>query len=397
MLTEDNWLLPEGIDEVFPEEAARLEHLRRKIIDLFAGWGYRLVMPPLIEFIESLLIGSGNDLDLQTFKIIDQISGRLMGIRADMTPQVARIDARNLGSDAPTRLCYIGTVLHTQSDHLEKSRSPLQVGAELYGHSGNASDLEIIRLMLEMLAMAGIEDVHLDLGHVGIYRELARQAGLNTQQEAELFEILQRKDHPGLVDLLDTLTVNRSSAEMLKALVDLNGHEGVIEEAGKRLISAGEPVHRALVDLESISRSLRGFFPALRINFDLAELRGYHYKSGVVFAAFVPGYGREIARGGRYDEIGKNFGRARPATGFSADLKVLARLAVAGDDLSSSLRIFAPAVDDPDLHEKVRNLRGAGQTVIQELSGQIGDAQAMACSHYLRKPGLIWEVFPVGD
>ncbi|CAI8728113.1 ATP phosphoribosyltransferase regulatory subunit [Methylocaldum szegediense] len=397
MRTEDNWLLPEGIDEVFPEEAERLEQLRRKIIDLFASWGYRLVMPPLIEFIESLLTGSGNDLDLQTFKIIDQISGRLMGIRADMTPQVARIDARNLGRDAPTRLCYIGTVLRTQSDHLEKSRSPLQVGAELYGHAGNASDLEVIRLMLEMLAIAGIQSVHLDLGHVGIYRELARQAGLDARQEAELFEILQRKDYPELAAQLRALTVSNSAAEMLKALIDLNGHEGVIEEARRRLAAANEPVHSALADLESIASGLSRLFPALRINFDLAELRGYHYKTGVVFAAFVPGYGREIARGGRYDEIGRIFGRARPATGFSADLKVLARLGSRPDDSLAGTRIFAPAVDDPDLHEKVRDLRSAGKTVIQELAGQIGGAREMACSHCLRKQGVNWEIFPVGD
>lgn len=397
MRTEDNWLLPEGIDEVFPEEAERLEQLRRKIIDLFASWGYRLVMPPLIEFIESLLTGSGNDLDLQTFKIIDQISGRLMGIRADMTPQVARIDARNLGRDAPTRLCYMGTVLHTQSDHLEKSRSPLQVGAELYGHAGNASDLEVIRLMLEMLAIAGIESVHLDLGHVGIYRELARQAGLDATQEAELFEILQRKDYPELATLLRTLTVSDSTAEMLKALIDLNGHEGVIEDARTRLASANAPVHRALSDLESISHGLSGFFPALRINFDLAELRGYHYKTGVVFAAFVPGYGREIARGGRYDEIGRIFGRARPATGFSADLKVLARLGNRASDSLAGMRIFAPAIDDPDLYEKMRDLRSLGKTVIQELSGQTGGAREMGCSHCLRKHGQSWEIFPVGD
>jgi ATP phosphoribosyltransferase regulatory subunit len=397
MLNEENWLLPEGIDEVFPEEAERLEQLRRKIIDLFASWGYRLVMPPLIEFIESLLTGLGHDVDLQTFKIIDQISGRLMGIRADMTPQVARIDARSLGSEAPTRLCYMGTVLHTQSDHLEKSRSPLQVGAELYGHAGNASDLEVIRLMLEMLAIAGIDNVHLDLGHVGIYRELARQAGLDAQLEAELFEILQRKDHPELVSLLSRLPVSDASAEMLQALIDLNGHEGVIDKAAKRLASASEPVHRALTDLDSISRSLTALFPALRINFDLAELRGYHYKTGVVFAAFVPGYGREIARGGRYDDIGRVFGRARPATGFSADLKILARLANGTDDGFGGLRIFAPAAADPDLHEEVRNLRAAGHTVIQELSGQTGEAGEMACSHYLRKQGLTWEICPVND
>jgi ATP phosphoribosyltransferase regulatory subunit len=397
MLTQDRWLLPEGIDEILPDDSRRLEYLRRRILDLFTGWGYRLVIPPLIEFIESLLVGTGRDLDLQTFKLIDQMSGRLMGVRADMTPQVARIDARNLEHDRPTRLCYLGTVLHAQPDHLEKSRSPMQVGAELYGHGGHASDLEVVRLMLEMLAVAGVREVHLDLGHVGIYRGLARQAGLDERQEADLFEILQRKDYPELVSLLKSLRVEKNSSEMLSALVDLNGHEGVIEAARRCLAKADEGVQRALLDLQLVSDALRRLFPALAINFDLAELRAYHYQTGVVFAAFVPGYGREIARGGRYDEIGKVFGRARPATGFSADLKVLASLSSDLDDIPEEPSIFAPAIDDPDLHDTVRNLRGAGRAVIQELPGQVGGPREMGCAYQLRKQGARWEMVRVGE
>lgn len=391
MLTQDRWLLPEGIEEVLPEESIRLERLRRQVLDLFATWGYRMVIPPLIEFIDSLLVGTGRDLDLQTFKLIDQMSGHLMGIRADMTPQVARIDARTAHGDAPARLCYYGTVLHTQSDRLEKSRAPLQVGAELYGHAGNASDIEIIRLMLEMLAVAGLAEVHLDLGHVGIYRDLVRQAGLGPEQETGLFEILQRKDRSELLDFLATVEVNEPTAGHLLALLELNGHEGVIAAARERLASAGGFVQQALADLEAIAAQLRRWFPALPVNFDLAELRGYHYQTGVVFAAFVPGYGREIARGGRYDEIGEVFGRARPATGFSADLKVLLRLAV-DDTAAGSLAVFAPADDDPDLHEAIRQLRAAGTAVIQELPGQAEGARELGCDRELRRQDRVWRV-----
>jgi ATP phosphoribosyltransferase regulatory subunit len=396
MLTQDRWLLPEGIEEVFPDEAARLECLRRKVLDLFVGWGYRLVIPPLIEFLDSLLVGTGHDLELQTFKLIDQISGRLMGIRADMTPQVARIDARGAAGGLPARLCYLGTVLHSLSDHLEKSRSPMQVGAELYGHAGNASDIEIIRLMLDMLAVAGIADVHLDLGHVGIYRGLAHLAGLSPEREAELFEILQRKDRSELDSFLRDQNVEPLMSEMLVALLDLNGPYRVIDMARERLARAGEFVIQALSDLESIAGALKRLFPALPVNFDLAELRGYHYQTGVVFAAFVPGYGREIARGGRYDEIGKVFGRARPATGFSADLKVLARLSLAGSDEAAPCQsIFAPANNDPDLYEIIRNLRSEGKVVVQELPDQTGGALEMGCGFELRKRDQKWTVVKV--
>jgi ATP phosphoribosyltransferase regulatory subunit len=393
MSIQDRWLLPEGIEEVLPEESARIEGLRRKVLDLFATWGYRMVIPPLIEFLDSLLVGTGHDLDLQTFKLIDQISGRMMGIRADMTPQVARIDARTARGGAPARLCYLGTVLHTQSDHLEKSRSPMQVGAELYGHAGPASDSEIIRLMLEMLAVAGIVDVHLDLGHVGIYRGLAHLAGLDSEREAELFEILQRKDRAALAEFLSATEVGSSAADYLSALLDLNGPYPTLAVAKQRLGVAGEFVQSALADLDAVAARLMGWFPALPVNFDLAELRGYHYQTGVVFAAFVPGYGREVARGGRYDDIGKVFGRARPATGFSADLKVLARLSsVADEGGGDSSAIFAPADDDPDLREAIRNLRGEGSVVLQELPGQAEGAREMGCGFELRRQGREWKL-----
>lgn len=391
MITQDRWLLPEGIDEVYPDEAARLETLRRKVLDMFAVWGYRLVIPPMIEFIDSLLVGTGRDLDIQTFKLIDQVSGRLMGIRADMTPQIARIDARWDTGGAPARLCYLGTVLHSQLDHLERSRSPMQVGAELYGHAGYASDVEIIRLMLETLAMAGMTDVHLDLGHVGIYRGLAQLAGFDSEQEAELFEIMQRKDRAEAGQFLDCAHISPPIAGMFNALLDLNGPAQILSEARRLLGDAGEFVIEAIANLEAISNDLKRLFPALPVNFDLAELRGYRYQRGVVFAAFVPGYGREIARGGRYDEIGEAFGRARPATGFSADLKVLARLASINHDASPSASIFAPAGDDPDLYETIRRLRAEGNIVIQELPGQSESGREIGCEFELQKQDGAWK------
>jgi ATP phosphoribosyltransferase regulatory subunit len=397
MLLEDRWLLPEGIEEVLPAEARRLEVLRRAVLDLFESWGYRQVMTPMIEYIESLLVGTGHDLDLQTFKLIDQISGRLMGLRADMTPQVARIDARNSRPGVPTRLCYLGTVLHTQADHLEKTRSPLQVGAELYGHAGCASDLEVIRLMLGMFSITGLSDnVHLDIGHVGIYRWLVRQAGLNDAQEAGLFDILQRKAHPDLRDFFAANPVDAASADRLSALIELHGDSSVIDDAYTLLAGGNGQVRQALDDLTAIAQSLSASFPHLPIHFDLAELRGYHYHRGVVFAALLQGYGRELARGGRYDGIGKPFGQDRPATGFSADLKVLARLtSLSGFEEMSKPTIFAPCVDDESLRDKVAALRTEGRCVLVELAGQTAKAGEMGCQLELIKRTGRWELYPV--
>lgn len=395
MLPDDRWLLPEGIEEVLPEEARHLEFMRRAVLDLFESWGYRQVMTPMIEYIESLLVGTGHDLDLQTFKLIDQISGRMMGVRADMTPQVARIDARNSQPIVPARLCYLGTVLHTQSDHLEKTRSPFQVGAELYGHAGCASDLEVIRLMLGTLSLAGLQNVHLDLGHVGIYRSLVGQAGLNASQETELFDILQRKAAPDLRDFFAAHPINSASAKMFAALIELHGDDSVIKTAYTKLAAANGQVREALADLEMIAQSLSDDYPDMPIHFDLAELRGYHYHRGIVFAAFVNGYGRELARGGRYDDIGKPFGQARPATGFSADLKVLTRLAGTGFDCFAKQTVFAPNTDDASLREKVASMRTEGWCVILELAGQTATPVDMGCRFELIKRTSGWELCPV--
>lgn len=392
MQQKNPWLLPDGIEEVLPDDAKHLENLRRKILDVFAGWGYSLVIPPFIDYLDSLLTGSGHDLDLQTFKLTDQLSGEMLGIRADMTPQVARIDAHNLKHSAPTRLCYVGTTLHTLGDALEKTRSPMQIGAELYGHKGLESDLEVISLMLEMLAISGLQHIHLDLGHVGIYRALSEQAGLSEIEEVAIFDILQRKARPELQELIATLAIDEGLKAMLLKLPELNGGRETLSKAADILRPANAEVKSALAELEAIADKLSVYFPQLPLSFDLAELRGYHYHTGVVFAAFVPSVGREIARGGRYDNIGGVFGRARPATGFSADLKVLSALSKDILPVERAELIFAPALDDFSLAEAIRDLRAQGRAVLQELPGQSGNGDSMGCTAKLEKNNNTWVV-----
>ncbi len=395
MQQKDSWLLPDGIDEVLPEEAKHLESLRRKLLDLFACWGYDLVIPPFIDFLDSLLTGSGHDLDLQTFKLTDQISGKMLGVRADMTPQVARIDAHNLKHEWPTRLCYAGTILHTRGDPLEKTRSPMQIGAELYGHAGKESDVEVIRLMLEMLAITGLQNVHLDLGHVGIYRALSRQAELTEFQERELFDVMQRKARPELQGLMDSYAIDSDLKLMFLKLPELNGGKDTINKARTVFLKANDDVKNALADLEAIAEKLAVRFPSLPVSFDLAELRGYHYHTGMVFAAFIPSVGREIARGGRYDNIGEVFGRARPATGFSADLKLLSSLSKQVCQVKSRELIFAPYLDDVVLNEKIRDLRAQQLAVVQQLPGQTGSAKELGCTSILELDNQNWVVRPL--
>jgi ATP phosphoribosyltransferase regulatory subunit len=393
MQLNDSWLLPEGIEELLSEDAKLIESLRQNTLNLFASWGYDLVIPPMIDFIDSLLKGSGSDLDLQTFKLTDQISGKTLGFRADMTPQVARMDAHHFQHDMPTRYCYAGTVLHTRGDALEKTRSPMQIGAELYGHAGYQSDVEVIRLMLEMLAMAGIRNVHIDLGNVGLFRALSEQAQLDYQTEKSLFEILQRKAKPELEEALAKLNIHQTAKNMFLCLPDLNGDSDILIKARQLLIDGTHEVQQAIDDLETIANDLMKRYPQLPISFDLAELRGYHYHTGVVFAAFVPEVGREIARGGRYDNIGAFFGRARPATGFSADIKVLAQLHKHTVDSTDKSRIFAPYLEgNVGLNEKIRDLRVQGYRVIQELPGQAGTPADLACTAVLVEDGQQWVI-----
>ncbi len=395
MQQKNSWILPEGIEEILPEDAKHLEGLRSKLLEMFACWGYDLVIPPFIDFLDSLLTGSGHDLDLQTFKLTDQVSGEMLGVRADMTPQVARIDAHNLKHEWPTRLCYVGTILNARSDPLHKTRSPMQIGAELYGHAGKESDVEVICLMLEMLALTGLQNIHLDLGHVGIYRAISRQAGLTELQESELFGVLQRKARPELQGLMDSYAINADFKAILLKLPELNGGKDVLDKARTVFLKANNEVKEALADLESIAEKLVVRFPFLPISFDLAELRGYHYHTGIVFAAFVPSIGREIARGGRYDNIGAVFGRERPATGFSADLKLLSSLSKKYCQVKQRKLIFAPYTEDVQLNEKIRELRANQQAVVQQLPGQTGSAKELGCNSILEQDNQIWVVRPL--
>ncbi len=387
---DDRWLLPEGIEELLPDQAERLERLRRQLLDQFAGWGYRIVIPPIIEHLESLLVGTGRDLELQTFKLTDQLTGRLLGVRADMTPQVARIDAHRLKTTAPSRLCYVGPVLHTRPQGFARTRSPFQVGAELYGHGGIESDVEILALMVATLATVGLHQPHIDLGHVGVFRGLAREAGLSEDQEQVLFDALQRKAKPEINDYVEALAIEPDYRRMFSALVDLNGGAGVLNEARDCLRQAGHEVQGALDNLQQIATAARTKIPGIALHFDLAELRGYHYQTGMVFAAFVPEHGQEIARGGRYDDIGRAFGGARPATGFSTDLETL--LMLSRNHLARFDAVFAPCVDDAALNKLIADLRGQGQRVCVELPGQQGGAREMGCGRIIEQRDGAWRV-----
>ena len=376
----NRWLLPDGLEEALPDAARRLEALRRRVLDQFDTWGYDLVMPPLAEYLESLLTGAGHALDLQTFKLTDQLTGRMMGVRADLTPQVARIDAHRMREAGANRLCYVGTTLRTRADEWSGSRSPLQAGAELFGHDGLDSDLEIIRLMLATLRVCGVEAPSMDLGHVGIYRALARDAGLDAGQEQEFFDQLQRKSVPEIDETLEAwgaAGMDRAACARLRSLVDLNGDAGVLGEAREALAGAPAEVAAALDHVQAVVDQLQALEPRLDLHLDLAELRGYAYHTGLVFAAFVPGSGQAIARGGRYNEIGRVFGRARAATGFSTDLREFVRLErAAGVPRARTVR--APARGDEALESAVAELRAQGTRVIRELEGQTDEPPADA-------------------
>jgi ATP phosphoribosyltransferase regulatory subunit len=395
MSTSDQWLLPEGIEEILPPHAWRLECASRELLDLYASWGYALIIPPLIEYLESLLTGTGHDLDLQTFKLTDQLNGRMMGVRADMTPQAARIDAHPLQRETPSRLCYLGTVLHTRPDGFAGTRCPMQLGAELFGHAGIESDVEILSLVLETLALMGISDVHMDLGHVGIFRGLAREAGLDERTENDLFDALQRKAVPEIGELLAARVPDASQRRRLSDLAELNGGWEVLDAARERLAGAGAGVMAALDNLCAIAAALKPRAGGVPVFFDLAELRAYNYQSGMVFAMFVPGRGQEIARGGRYDNIGQVFGRARPATGFSTDLRTLMDLSPR-DFGAPRAAILAPADKDPALLAAVRELRASGERVIFALPGQRGGPVEMGCDRVLARERDTWRVKSAG-
>lgn len=364
MSRADHWLLPDGMDEVLPPVARQIENLRRKLLDLFHGWGYELVLPPKVEFLESLLTGAGHDLDLQTFKVTDQLSGRMMGVSADVTPQVARMDAHSMPVDGVARFCYSAEIVRTQPDNLLGSRSPIQIGAELFGHGGVDSDLEILCLMTDSLLLAGAENLCLDLGHVGIYRALLKEAALPADIEASLFDILQHKRLAEIEALLAPWQ-EQTAVQLLKRLAELNGGPEMLNKAFTDLASAPAEVLQALQEMQQLVEALQEHYPQINLYLDLSELRGYHYHTGLVFAAYVPQLGQALAKGGRYDEIGRVFGRARPATGFSTDLKMLAALQ---ETVALQAPIAAPAamLRDPAGRALLQKLRASGERVLLE-------------------------------
>lgn len=382
-----NWLLPEYIEDVLPAEAARIEALRRTLLDLFKVHGYQYVIPPMLEYMESLITGVGHDLDLATFKVVDQLTGRLMGVRADMTPQAARIDAHLLNHQGITRLCYAGSVLRTKPDGLAQTREPLQLGAELYGHAGVASDIEIQRLLIKALKAIGIEQLHIDFSHVNIFGSLIEDSQVTPQLEQDLYAALQSKDQSSVAELAQDL--DKTTREALLHLTELNGDQSILVKAEKVLPNTSA-IKKALESLNQVSAALANL--NVSVSFDLSELRGYHYHSGIVFAAYAQGYKGPLALGGRYDEVGQAFGRARAATGFSLDLRgVVTALLPAKPNMA----IFAPANDDDSLSVKIDSLRAEGQIVIQELSGFESSLEELNCDRKLVHYSSGWHVVTI--
>lgn len=355
-----NWLLPEYIEDLLPPIALRMENLRQSILSLFRVNGYELVAPPLIEYIDSLLTGAGSDLDLKTFKLVDQITGKTMGLRADITPQVARIDAHLLNRQGVTRLCYAGSVVHTLPGGTTRSRELMQLGAELYGHSGYEADVEIQKLMLNALKLTGAGELHLDIGHVGVFHGLLQYANISAEDTGPLFTAQQAKDISTIREL--TAHLEKSLQDAFCALPSLYGGIETLDEAFRVLPSHLE-ISQALEELRAITIELKD---EAKINIDLAELRGYHYHSGVVFSVYTSNHTIPLAQGGRYDEVGKSFGRARPATGFSLDLREIATQFWRSP---GALAILAPYLKNAKLAEKINELRASGEIVIVELPG----------------------------
>lgn len=364
-----NWLLPENIADVLPSEARKTEELRRQLLDHFRRYGYELVMPPMLEYVESLMPFTDQDMDLRMFKLVDQLSGRTMGLRADMTTQVARIDAHLLNRSSVTRLCYAGSVLHARPSGFHATREPLQIGAEIYGHAGLEADGEIQALALTSLRLAGLSEVTLDLSHAGILKGILDGDAIATKQQGAIVTLLRAKDVPALEALSASFSERVKNA--LRTLPELHGDLSVLDRA-RKILPASATVTRALDELALLAQSAG----EVRVNIDLADLSGYQYESGAMFALYVAGLPNAVARGGRYDHLGEAFGRARPATGFSMDLREIARLLPSASPASA---IRAPWGREPELTALIARLRAEGEIVIQSLPGHENDQQEFDC------------------
>ena len=391
---KNRWLLPDGVQETLPPDAQAVENLRRKILQTYASWGYDLVMPAMIEYIDSLLTGTAHSLDLKTFTLVDQLSGKQMGVRSDMTPQVARIDAHLLADSSRnqriTRLCYCGHLLHAQGEGITSSRTPLQIGAEIFGNATISADVEVVSLMIATLHTAGLDNVSIDIGHVGIFRNLVRTTSLDYDQENRLFDMLQRKSIPELRTYLGTLPLSDALREQFCQLALLNGDVSIVDEARQTFAGCSDELLKSLDHIESVVNAVQRKYPDTLVNCDLSELRGYSYHTGLVFSAFLPGQGKEIARGGRYDDVGEVFGNARPATGFSADLLSVYQLSHQPGQVE--LGILAPDLDDIALEAMIQTLRQQKQRVIIDLSSGTCTPHEQHCDRILARRDDGWVV-----
>lgn len=388
MTYADRWLLPDGVEEILPAEAKPIEYLRRQLLDLYGAWGYDLVIPPLLEYTDSLLIGLGKDVDLLTFKVTDLLTGRTLGIRADITPQTARMDAHSFTRAGANRLCYAGHVVYTKPKNPLATRTPIQAGVEFYGESGIAADIEVISLLLESLRVAGLPTLHIDLGHVGIYRALASIAGLSPTQEDNFFELLQRKAMTEIRAWVAANVADQAIADLLIELPVLAGDKSILAAARARFEVSAPGAVEAVDQLIAVAAVIEQRYPEAALYFDLGELRGYHYLTGLVFAAFAPGYGNPVASGGRYDHIGEVFGRARPATGFAVDITALGKLGILPAAAASGIAVIAG--DDPAQWTAIQKLRAQGERVVC-----VFDAESLAesgCDRKLVSVGATYKV-----
>ena len=385
----NRWLLPEDIADVLPAKARKVEQLRRSLLDLYRSYGYELVAPPLLEFLDSLLTGTGSDLNLQTFKLVDQLSGRTLGLRADMTPQVARIDAHLLNRSGVTRLCYAGSIAHTRTPIGCSSREELQLGAEIYGHAGWEADLEALSLLLQTLQTAGLKQVYLDLSHAGILTGILAGQTVSKEDIETLYGLLQSKDRSSLSAWSRNLP--QPVGQALMALTELSGPAKEVLVRARKVLPSNALVSDALALLEQLTNAINSMPSAPEVSIDLADLRGYQYHSGMMFTAYVDALSQPIARGGRYDHVGQAFGRARPATGFSIDLLTLAGLST---DLDERSAILAPWVSDAGLNAAIQALRAAGEIVVQLAPGDAALSAEYRLDRVLVEQGGTWKVQP---
>ncbi|MDO3387294.1 ATP phosphoribosyltransferase regulatory subunit [Gilvimarinus sp. SDUM040013] len=388
MTYADRWLLPDGIEEILPDEARPIDLLRRRLVELYRTWGYDMVIPPLLEYTDSLLIGLGRDVDLLTFKVTDQLTGRTLGLRADITPQTARMDAHSFKREGANRLCYAGHVVHTKPKNPLATRTPIQAGVEFYGESGLAADVEVVSLLLESLRAAGLPKLHIDLGHVGIYSALIAKAEVSEAQKDLFFAMLQRKAVAEIEAWVSENITDAAIAKVLLALPGLAGARDILDKARDLFAAVSSEAVNAVDELASVAEVIQTRYPEAELYFDLGELRGYHYLTGLVFAAFAPGYGNPIASGGRYDHIGEVFGRSRPATGFAVDITALSKLGL----LSAPQSGLVGFVDDGSAEQwrKVAELRAAGERVVSATSRE--EFAALGCDQVLEKQGDTFQV-----